>query len=797
MRGPFEIPWPLGTFPGSTPQESAGRLINCCSEPLGPGGLSKATYHRQPGLTQHAVTDFTNYRGGLIVKNLSYEAWTDQVATVDASGAVLPIGTLPGDKHISIARNQNSPPDVLACDPENGAYVLFTAPVAPATATATIAGTHFVAGDQISITFDNQTMTDLPVTITYTVVAGDTATSIATAITGLINANTTLQDLNLSATSAGPVITISQLGSDANQTTMTATVTPIGANADLTGAIGGPGGDSHGNQTVTVAATGTGSATVTIGGSTFPANDTITLTFTNPDATGYPVVITYIFPSSGVTPTTVAAGLVALITANAVLTASGVTASNVAGVITILQPIGDETVTFSSDTLSGGTGTPGIDGPFPEPYDGLGRMPQANSVSFQDGYFFLTASDGRAFATAVNSLTMNGLTNVSIQSRADVTLLRGIPFSGVMFFFTTGHCEVWQDTANPPPAFPYTRQVVLPYGLLQTNAIAGFETGFDDLSWVAQDFGVWELGYGSLQPTKISPPDLDRLIEAEHVAGNVLEASVYMDGGKKFWSLQSPNWTWEFNLSTQQWNERWSLQPNGTQGRWRGTGGHPAFGKWLLGDDQSGTLCYIDGQARTELGSPMIQRLESGPVANFPNRIRVARADFNFATGVGQAVRSLVLKVEGTAAGTAGAIRLQVDRTQEVNEGDTVNVAGVAGTVEANGAWSVHVVDATHLELLGSHWVNAWTGGGTATDVTSPFTAMNPEVAISWSDDGGLTWGNPILRSLGQQGLGKTILTLMPCGLASRYGRRWRIDFTDAVHAPFMSATQSDELRKY
>ena len=796
MRGPVPIPFPLGTFPGQTPQEGAGRVINCCSEPLGPGGPSQATYKRQPGLTQFAVTSQSGYRGGLIVQGLTYEVWEDEAATVDSVGAVSILGPLPGFKPISIARNQNSPPDVVAVDPDNGAFILATGPLLDATATATIAGTVFVPGDQVSITIDNTTLAGLPQIVTYKLGSGETPTTIAAGLVALINANTILQGIFLTATNAGPVITFSQQGSDGNQTTLTALVTPIGSAAGLVGSIGGPGGIGHGNQTVTIVP-GSGSATATIGGTTFPVNDTVTLTFTNPSAPSFPVPITYTF-LAGATAIVIATGLVAQINGNATLTAAGISASNVGGtsaVITILQPIGDTTVTFSDNTLSGGSGTPGIVGPFPASYTGNGRLPQPNSVAFQDGYLFFTITDGRVFATVVNGLTMNGLTFITVQSRADVSLLRGIAFSGAMLFFTTGSFEVWSDAANPPPAFPYSRQVVLPYGLLQGTAIAGFETGFDDLSWVAQDFGVWELAYGQLAPQKISPPDLDRLIEAENRAGHQLEASVYMVGGKKFWVLSSPNWTWEFNLSTQQWNERWSLTQFGTQGRWRGTGGHPAFGKWLLGDQQSGTLCFIDDRARTELGAPMLQRLESGPVTAFPNRIRVARADFQFSTGTGEAVRSLVMTVEGTAAGPGGVVRLQVDRTQEVNEGDTVNVADVAGTVEANGGWTVHVVDALHLDLLGSAFANAWTHGGTATDVTSPTTAVNPEVAISWSDDGGMSWGNPVLRDLGQQGISQ-VIQLIRCGVAQRYGRRWRIDFTDAVNAPFMNATQDDELRR-
>ena len=566
-RDPFPIPWPLSSFPGNTGQEGAGRIINCTAEPLGPGGPAPAGYHRQPGLSQFAPTTHSGYRGGLIVNNLSYEAWSGIAATFTSAGVEGTVGAFPGTQHVSIARNQNANVDVVGVDIDNGAYVLRT----------------------------------------------------------------------------------------------------------------GAGG------------------------------------------------------------------------------------------------------------VYGGA------------YTGAGNLPQPNSVCFQDGYFFFTIADGRCFASGINALTQNSLTFITAQSRSDVVLLRGIAFSGLLFLFTTGHCEVWQDVANVAPNFPYARQVVLPFGLLQANAIAGFETGFDDMSWVAQDFGVWELPYGSLQPQKISPPDLDRLIEVEHRAGHLLEASVYMFAGKKFWSLQSPAWTWEFNLGTQQWNERWSLAANGTQGRWRGTGGHPAFGKWLLGDVQSGTLCFIDDQNKTELGKPMLARLESAPVANFPNRLRVARADFNFTVGSGQNTRAIVMLIRGISAGGGipASVRIAVDGTQQASSGDTINVAG-AGT-GINGSWTATVIDATHIDLQASVFAAAtWTGAGTATDVTAPPNVINPQVAISWSDDGGLSWGNPILRALGQQGVAKTTrIVLSRCGISGAIGRKWRLDVTDPVNSSFMSATQSDSPAKY
>lgn len=489
---PVDIPWPRSTFPGSTPQESAGRLINCHSEPLGPNGPATQAWHRQPGLTQfgNATTANTGYRGGLLVNNLGYEAWSANFSTVDASGNVVSFGSLPGTKKISIARDQNGAgADVVAVDIDNGAFVLATA--------------------------------------------------------------------------------------------------------------GTPG-----------------------------------------------------------TPVALAA-----------IAAAG--------------------------------------------------LPQPKSVCFQDGQFFFMAATAEMYASGINALTFNALTFVILQARSDVVGQRSVAFSGLLWGFTSGHVEVWQDTAQPFPNFPYSRLVVLPYGLLQENAIAGWETGFDTLIWVAQDFGVWMAPYGSLSPTKISPPDLDRLIKAQSAAGNLLEAFAYVFQGKRFWALSSPAWTWEFNVNSQQWNERTSLNAaTGQQTRWRAVGGHPAFGKWLCGDTQSGTLAFVDDQVITELGAPQLRRIESAPTSDFPNRLRVARADFYFSTGAGNAL------------------------------GATQNL-------------------------------------------------VNPSVAVSWSDDNGLKWGNPIVRSLGLQEKSlRTRISVKNTGYSGPQARRWRLDDTDCA-APFVRATQSDDPKEY
>lgn len=398
-RGPIAIPFPTSSAPGASPQESAGRLINCAAEPLGDAQPNKIVFRRRAGLSKFANLGLTGYRGGILVDNLAYICVQTSVVTVDASGAVNVAGTLPGSDQVTFARDNETPnPSIQCVSPSNGAFAV---------------------------------------------------------------------------------------------------------------------------------------------------------------------------------------------------TESSVTSFNAGGV-----------------------------------------LPVPNSVSTQDGYFFWTIGDNMVFAAGPNSTDLNALTYTTIQSRATGNLLRGIPYQGLMWFFCSNFCEVWQDTAQPFPNFPYSRYAVIDRGLFGRNAIAGWEDGFGQLYFVGNDCGVYTVN--GVSPVKVSPPDLDRLIQSLGAANaDNLFVSVYIESGKSFVVVSASTWTWEFNINTQKWNERASLL-NGDFQNWRAVRSLFAFGQWLTGDNQSTDLLYVDPTSQQENGSPLRMRMESGPVSSFPNRETIARADFEFVTGVGQ-----------------------------------------------------------------------------------------------------------------------------------------------------------------
>lgn len=255
-------------------------------------------------------------------------------------------------------------------------------------------------------------------------------------------------------------------------------------------------------------------------------------------------------------------------------------------------------------------------------------LPQPADVCMIDGYFFAPIADGRCFASGLNAVTVNATHFITAEAKRD-TLLRGVPWNGQLLLCGTGSIEVWSGDNPNAVGFPFNRVTVIQRGLLSRYGIAGYQDGFGKaLCFVGDDGGVHLLnGY---QPEKISPPDLDRLIE-DVADKNTIKVYCYVSRGRGIFVVTSDDWTWEFNLTSQKWNERASYLID----RWRGVAPYYAFGKWLCGDTQSGYLYEIDASVAREGTNPLRFRLESGPVHQFPNRMQIARIDIDVVTGVG------------------------------------------------------------------------------------------------------------------------------------------------------------------
>lgn len=65
----------------------------------------------------------------------------------------------------------------------------------------------------------------------------------------------------------------------------------------------------------------------------------------------------------------------------------------------------------------------------------------------------------------------------------------------------------------------------------------------------------------------------------------------------------------------------------------------------------------------------------------------------------------------------------------------------------------------------------------------------DPVVVISWSDDGGVTFGVPLVRKLGPIGKYNTPVSVNRTGTTGRYGRVWKLHVSDPVYVSINSGT--------
>lgn len=694
MGAPVQISFPLSTSPGQDPQESGGRLINCFADPLGEAAAARQSWKRSPGLSLFAVVAGSGaFRGAILANNLIYVAIGTTVYSVAANGTVTTIGSLPGTGQVIFAHNEKSPTADIVAVTGNSAYlVLDSRQVQPNVCLPAfaISGGDSTATPSDQNAFDGSTTTewlssqmgastDNKATPQQAISGGDLngANIASNAFTGSGSVQWESQqqgnaaqgsawlgqDFGLSPVdltsityfmpTANAVTSALVQYSDNNSTWVTLTTLSLTANA-LTTVGFASSGAAHRYWRLMANAAAPSSASWALN----------QVSFFDSGVSG----VAWIGQNFGVgnaqtlvqmSVMQASAGLGNISSAIVEYSDNGSSWTSV-GTFSLNAPGSFQTITWSAagahqwwrlrananpgkgvrwgvyelQMMQAATTAPATVGSFPG-----GVLPSVNSVDFQDGYFFFMTGSKQIWASALNDIVINGLTFTTAQSRPAVSGMRVAAFKGVICAFTSSSCEIYQDTAQPFPNFPYSRLAVIDRGLLSTWALAGNTESFGELMWVGDDYGVYRFT-GLFQPEKISPPQLDRLIEIQAKSDPTqLIAGCYVDGGRKMWTLSSPNWTWEFNVNTQKWNERASFS-GGLLSRWRGMGGIDAFGYWIMGDAQTADLTYIDPTNYGELSGPQLYRIESGPAHRFPNRSRVGRLDIDFVVGVGQSASS-------------------------------------------------------------------------------------------------------------------------------------------------------------
>jgi hypothetical protein len=255
---------------------------------------------------------------------------------------------------------------------------------------------------------------------------------------------------------------------------------------------------------------------------------------------------------------------------------------------------------------------------------------QPNSVVFHKSYFVFTYGDGKTRTSGVNSTSINTIDVATAESKPD-TLYRAIPLgNGQILLVGSASMEVWGGDPNVGSVgYPFSYIATVPRGIVGPYAITGHEDGFGQgIFIVGDDFGVSTLsGYATV---KISPPDLDRQIEAT-ADKTTIRCSVFIAAGHSYVVVQSPLWCWVYDVGVQTWHERQSYLKT----FWRAAYPVKAFEKWLCTDLLTGNIMRIDAAVQDEVGTPLRMRIETGPFGAFPAPIRVNTIELYLTKGVG------------------------------------------------------------------------------------------------------------------------------------------------------------------
>jgi hypothetical protein len=253
-------------------------------------------------------------------------------------------------------------------------------------------------------------------------------------------------------------------------------------------------------------------------------------------------------------------------------------------------------------------------------------LPNANSVTYQGGYFIWTISDGRFFISSIDEGTaIDALDFATAEANPDGLTVGHARGTTEVLFFGPQSVEFWSNTGA---SFPFERipgTGLQNLGLLCAHTVKDLN---DVVFFVASDGTVRVLnGY---QPERISTHAVERDI-FDTADKTSITATAYSIRGHQFYILSAANWTWVYDGLTGLWHERESYQLT----RWRGEQFVNINGVLAVGDYASGLLYRVDPDTYTEAGNTLLWTLRTSPMHAYPNRVSVDRLFIDTISGTG------------------------------------------------------------------------------------------------------------------------------------------------------------------
>ncbi len=251
----------------------------------------------------------------------------------------------------------------------------------------------------------------------------------------------------------------------------------------------------------------------------------------------------------------------------------------------------------------------------------------ANTVDFVDGFFILNNPGTQQFYISLaNQLTFDATDFASKSGYSDKLIGVGVS-RRYLYLFGAKTTEIWFNSGSTTFAFERMPGVFMQYGCTAAATIAQMDGEF---LWLAQSAQGRAIVCRTNQFTaqKISTFALDDEIAGYSTISDA-QGFTYQIEGHFFYVLTFPtaNKTWQYDLSTQQWNELAWLDSNGNLNRHRANCHASIYETAVVGDWQNGNLYSWDIDNYTDNGNP-IPRIRSFPHSTDDNSDRIRYREF-------------------------------------------------------------------------------------------------------------------------------------------------------------------------
>lgn len=251
-----------------------------------------------------------------------------------------------------------------------------------------------------------------------------------------------------------------------------------------------------------------------------------------------------------------------------------------------------------------------------------GDFRKASSVTFKDGYFIFTASDGSVFfISALNDpFSYNALDFGSAEVRPDKIVAAHVN-QNELFIAGEETIELFQNVGGD--GFPFVRVpgANIQKGVFARHSLVNFDNSFVFIGGAENELAaVWKYTGGGVQ--KISTDAVDAAIQA-FSSTEIADAFAftYAYGGNYFvaftlTSLERPSKTLVYDATTSAlagelaWHER---QSGVSDDRWRVTSVVDAYGTLLVGDNIDGRIGEMKKDVHHEYTNPIFRQKVSQP----------------------------------------------------------------------------------------------------------------------------------------------------------------------------------------